>query len=46
MNESNPALEKIKEYIEKNNVVLFMKVTPDFPQSGFSSAVSKTLKGL
>jgi|TARA_B100001750_G_scaffold203754_1_gene179709 monothiol glutaredoxin len=46
MNESNPALEKIKEYIEKNNVVLFMKGTPDFPQCGFSSAVSQTLKGL
>ena len=32
MNENNAALEKIKEYIEGNNVVLFMIGTPDFPQ--------------
>ncbi|MEE2695228.1 MAG: Grx4 family monothiol glutaredoxin [Pseudomonadota bacterium] len=29
--------EKIKNYVEKDNVVLFMKGTPDFPQCGFSS---------
>ena len=28
---------KIKEIIENNNVVLFMKGTPDFPQCGFSA---------
>jgi len=46
MNENNEALGKIKEYVEKNNVVLFMKGTPDFPQCGFSSAISQTLKNL
>jgi len=28
---------KIKEIIENNDVVLFMKGTPDFPQCGFSA---------
>ena len=28
---------KIKDIIENNNVVLFMKGTPDFPQCGFSA---------
>ena len=46
MNENNAALGKIKEYVEGNNVVLFMKGTPDFPQCGFSSAISQTLKNL
>lgn len=30
---------KINEYIENNEVVLFMKGTPDFPQCGFSANV-------
>ena len=46
MNENNTALGKIKEYVEGNNVVLFMKGTPDFPQCGFSLAVSNVLKHL
>ena len=46
MNENNAALGKIKEYVEGNNVVLFMKGTPDFPQCGFSSAISQILKNL
>ena len=37
---------KIKSIIESNNVVLFMKGTPDAPQCGFSMAVSNILKNL
>ena len=37
---------KIKEIIDSNNVVLFMKGTPDAPQCGFSMAVSNILKHL
>ena len=38
--------EKIKELIDKNDVCLFMKGTPDAPQCGFSMAVSNVLKHL
>ena len=38
--------EKIKELIDKNDVCLFMKGTPDSPQCGFSMAVSNILKFL
>ena len=34
----------IKNEIEKNDVCLFMKGTPDAPQCGFSMAVSNILK--
>ena len=37
---------KIKNLIEKNEVCLFMKGTPDVPQCGFSMAVSNVLKHL
>ena len=35
---------KIKNIIESNSIVLFMKGTPDAPQCGFSMAVSYILK--
>ena len=35
----NPAFDQIKQEIEDNPVVLFMKGTPMFPQCGFSAAV-------
>ena len=35
---------KIKNLIEKNEVCLFMKGTPEVPQCGFSMAVSNILK--
>ncbi|WP_417451201.1 Grx4 family monothiol glutaredoxin [Kordiimonas sp.] len=35
--------DRIKEYVEKDDVVLFMKGTPIFPQCGFSSVVSQVL---
>tara|TARA_B100001027_G_scaffold90149_2_gene61845 strand:- start:2970 stop:3302 length:333 start_codon:yes stop_codon:yes gene_type:complete len=38
--------EHINEIIKNNNVVLFMKGTPDMPQCGFSMAVSNVLKHL
>ena len=37
---------KITDIIEKNNVCLFMKGSPDIPQCGFSLAVSNVLKHL
>ena len=38
--------EKIKDIITKNDVVLFMKGTPEMPQCGFSMIVSNILKEL
>ena len=38
--------EKIKNIISKNDVVLFMKGTPDMPQCGFSMTVINILKQL
>ena len=37
---------KIKELVETNDVVLFMKGTPEFPQCGFSSTVVQVLNNL
>ena len=39
-------IEQIKSTITSNPVVIFMKGTPDFPQCGFSMAVSNVLKHL
>jgi monothiol glutaredoxin len=36
--------QQIKELVESNDVVLFMKGSPDFPQCGFSSRASQILK--
>jgi monothiol glutaredoxin len=36
----------IKQQIEQNPVMLYMKGTPQFPQCGFSSAAVKMLKEL
>ena len=38
--------KKIEEYINTNEVCLFMKGTPDAPQCGFSMAVANVLKHL
>ena len=38
--------EKIKEVVEGNDVVLFMKGTPDFPQCGFSGRATQILQAL
>jgi monothiol glutaredoxin len=38
--------ELIKQQIEQNPVILYMKGTPQFPQCGFSSAAVKMLKSV
>lgn len=38
--------ERIKGMVEKDDVVLFMKGTPVFPQCGFSSVVSQVIQHL
>ena len=38
--------KKIKSIIDSNNIVLFMKGTPESPQCGFSMAVTNILKHL
>ena len=40
---SNPVFERIQTDIDDNEVVLFMKGTPVFPQCGFSAAVVQVL---
>ncbi|MFT5258495.1 MAG: monothiol glutaredoxin [Saprospiraceae bacterium] len=36
--------EQLKEVIENNDVVLFMKGNPDFPQCGFSGTATQILQ--
>lgn len=36
--------EQLKEIIESNEVVLFMKGSPDFPQCGFSGRTAQILQ--
>jgi monothiol glutaredoxin len=43
---SNPVFERIQQDITDNDVVLFMKGTPVFPQCGFSAAVVQVLSHL
>ncbi len=40
---TNPAIDQIKKDIGENDVVLYMKGTPQFPQCGFSAAVVQVL---
>jgi monothiol glutaredoxin len=42
----NPAFDSIKKDIADNDIVLFMKGTPMFPQCGFSAAVVQVLTHL
>ncbi len=42
----NPAIQQIQQDIDENDVVLFMKGTPMFPQCGFSAAVVQVLSQL
>ena len=41
-----PAAKRIQDEINANDVVLFMKGTPVFPQCGFSAAVVQVLSEL
>jgi monothiol glutaredoxin len=38
--------DQLKEVIDNNEVVLFMKGTPDFPQCGFSGRTTQILQAL
>ncbi|MDY0885725.1 Grx4 family monothiol glutaredoxin [Dongia soli] len=40
---SNPVFDRIRDDITNNDVVLYMKGTPVFPQCGFSAAVVQVL---
>ena len=40
----DPVQQKIKQQVETNPVVLYMKGSPDFPQCGFSMRVSQVLQ--
>jgi monothiol glutaredoxin len=42
----NPVFDRIRDEIGTNDVVLFMKGTPVFPQCGFSAAVVQVLSHL
>jgi len=44
--ESNPTIDRIKQDVSENEVMLFMKGTPVFPQCGFSAAVVQILNHL
>jgi monothiol glutaredoxin len=43
---TNPVFERIKQDIADNEIVLYMKGTPVFPQCGFSAAVVQVLTHL
>ena len=42
----NPVFDRIRQEIDENQVVLYMKGTPIFPQCGFSAAVVQVLSEL
>ena len=42
----NPVFQQIQHEISSNDVVVFMKGTPAFPQCGFSAAVVQVLNHL
>ncbi len=44
MDEKQAALEKIRNTVTENPVVLYMKGTPQFPQCGFSGRAANVLK--
>ena len=43
---NNPVIQRIQQDISGNDVVLYMKGTPVFPQCGFSAAVVQVLSEL
>jgi monothiol glutaredoxin len=43
---TNPIAERIQQEVSGNDVVLYMKGTPVFPQCGFSAAVVQVLSNL
>ena len=43
---TNPVFERIRQAIGQNDIVLYMKGSPVFPQCGFSAAVVQVLSEL
>jgi monothiol glutaredoxin len=43
---NNPVFERIQQDLSENDIVLYMKGTPMFPQCGFSAAVVQVLSEL
>ncbi len=43
---NNPVIQRIQQDVAENEVVLYMKGTPVFPQCGFSAAVVQVLTEL
>ena len=43
---NNPVIQRIQQDVAENEVVLYMKGTPVFPQCGFSAAVVQILSDL
>jgi monothiol glutaredoxin len=43
---NNPVFDRIRQDITENDVVVYMKGTPMFPQCGFSAAVVQVLSGM
>jgi monothiol glutaredoxin len=43
---TNPVVERIRQDLAQNDVVVYMKGTPVFPQCGFSAAVVQVLSQL
>ncbi len=39
-------LERIKEQVESNPIIIYMKGTPQFPQCGFSSRAAEAMKAV
>ena len=39
-------LERIKQLVTENPIIIFMKGTPDFPQCGFSAQTAAALKAV
>jgi len=46
MDQNANVIERIKSQLAANNVMLFMKGTPDFPQCGFSAAAVQALNAV
>jgi len=46
MNAAVNVVDRIKQQLAANNVVLYMKGTPDFPQCGFSAAAVQALNAV
>lgn len=44
MTANNPLVKKIEEQVKGNDVVIYMKGTPQFPQCGFSARACQVLR--